>query len=297
VSATAQHAAIDFFWITGDPSNGDSCPVDFALWRFYVDGEKTPSVGPFQTSQATLTGNNEPFAPWDNEFFGKNSKFGGWHANLLIPFSKNIRVTLQLPPQFSSTRAFAMVRGVENGPLNVGNIPLPSTARLNSFLQTSVGLPVLGFHQLATVNSGAGFLFATMIDISSFDNGTLNSLEGCWHVYLPGTPYAAWPGLVVGTGAEDYPESAYYFNAGLYRGPTSGLTVFKPSQGTGHSRISFYKIHHKDHIFFKNGFRFEWRNGDITDPRTGEKCTAPNGNPWGRPGVSDVITLVYIYKF
>jgi len=230
-------------------------------------------------------------------FFGKNSKFGGWHINLLIPFSKSIRVTLQLPPQFQSTRAFAMVRGVENIPLTIGYIQLPVEARLRTYLQTSTSLPVLGLHEIVNVASGNGYLFGTMIDINTLDNGTLNSLEGCWHAYFPGTQYAEWPGLLLGTGAEDYPESAYYFNAGPYRGSTSGLTVMEPKVEDGISKISFYKLHHKDPIFFSNGFRFEWRNGDVTDPKTGEKCTQMSGNIIGHPGISNVTTLAYVYTF
>jgi len=42
-------------------------------------------------------GNADPSAPWDNEFFGKNSKFGGWHVNVPIPFRTSARVTLQHP--------------------------------------------------------------------------------------------------------------------------------------------------------------------------------------------------------
>jgi len=255
-----------------------------------------PSVGPFQSSQAALVGNNDPSAPWDNEFFGKNSKFGGWHMNLLIPFSKSIRVTLQLPPEFTNTRAFAMVRGVENMPLKVGSVPLPMSARLRTYLKTSVNLPVLELHEMADIKNGNGRLLGTMIDISTADNGTLNSLEGCWHAYFPGTQYAEWPGLLLGTGAEDYPESAYYFNAGPYRGPTSGLTVMAPNQH-GISRISFYKLHHRDPIFFSNGFRFEWRNGDVTDPKTGEKCITIAGTTIGKPGISNVTTIVYIYQY
>jgi len=286
-----------FFWITGDPIEGNTCGVDFAIWRFYVDGEMVPSVGPFQTSQAAFVGDNDPSAPWDNDFFGKNSKFGGWHINLFIPFSKSIRVTLQLPPQIASTRAFAMVRGVENIPITFGSVQLPSTARLHSFLKTSISLPVLGFHEMVDLKTEKGYLLGTMIDIVSEDNGSLNSLEGCWHAYFPGTQYAQYPGLLLGTGAEDYPESAYYFNAGPYRGPTSGLTVMVPGKNPGASKISFYKLHHKDPIFFRNGFRFEWRNGDVTDPKTGEKCTQITGSLIGRPGISNVTTLVYVYTY
>jgi len=277
---------------------GNSCAVDFALWRFYVDGEKVPSIGPVPTSQAAFVGQNDPTAPWDNDFFGKNSRYGGWHINILIPFSKSIVVTLQLPQQIASTRAFAMVRGVENIPLSFGSIQLPITTRLHTFLKTSVDLKVLDFHEMVNLPNGQGCLVGTMIDLQSFDNGSLNSLEGCWHAYFPGTQYTQFPGLLLGTGAEDYPESAYYFNAGTYRGPTSGLTIFEPGKSdNGISKISFYKLHHRDPIFYSSGFSFTWRNGDITDPKTGEKCTQMTGSPIGRPGVSNVTTLVYVYTF
>jgi hypothetical protein len=35
-----------------------------------------------QMSQAAFVGNADPGAPWDNEWFGKNAKFGGWHVNV-----------------------------------------------------------------------------------------------------------------------------------------------------------------------------------------------------------------------
>lgn len=46
--------------------------------------------------------------------------------------------------------------------------------------------------------------------------------------------------------------------------------------GANLSLVSFYKLHHKDPFFFNNGFKFQWRNGDITDPETGEKCAFCN---------------------
>jgi len=305
VSPTAKSAALTFFWITGGTITaakreaGVPCYVDYVLWRFYLDGETTASLGPVETSQAAFVGEHDTSAPWDNDYFGKNSKFGGWHVNMLIPFTKSIRVTLQLPDTLKTNKdVYAMARGVENLPLNLGGIPLPANARLQIIVSKSLDLPVLAFHTLANIPSGAGRLMAAMIDITTHDNGTLNSLEGCWHAYLPGTQYSQFPGLILGTGSEDYPESAYYFNAGPYRGPTSGLTVLEQGNTDNqHSNISFYKIHHRDPIFFNNGFRFEWRNGDVTEPSTGEKCTAMTGNIIARPGVSNVTTIVYLYTF
>lgn len=296
ISPSSNSGTITFFWITGDPiGEGPASGVDVALWRFYIDNETTASVGPLSTAQAALVGDADPSAPWNNEYFGKNSRFGGWHFNLLVPFARSVRVTLQMPPAFPRQRAFAMVRGVEDLPLTVGGVSLPPHARLTAHVANSVALPVLAFHELLNIASGAGLLLATMIDISSLDHGSLNSLEGCWHAYMP--PSAPYPGLLLGTGAEDYPESAYYFNAGPYRGPTSGLTIMRPGSGSTPSRISFYKIHYRDPILFDSGLRFEWRNGDVTDPATGEKCITLSGATIGSPGISNVSTLVYAYTW
>jgi len=101
--------------------------------------------------------------------------------------------------------------------------------------------------------------------------------------------------LLLGTGSEDYPESAYYFNAGPYRGPTSGLTVWETSATLSH--ISFYKLHHRDPIFFRDGMSFVWRNGDITDPATGQKCIAMTGTPIALPTPANVTTLAYAYTW
>lgn len=327
VSPSASSAAVTFFWITGDPiGSGPASGVDVALWRFYLDGESVASVGPMPSAQAALIGNADPSAPWNNDFFGKNSEFGGWHFNLLVPFTRSVRVTLQMPPSFPTQRAFAMARGVENMPLSLGALSLPPAARLRAVLHTSVELPVLAFHDLVQL-PGDGAVLGVMIDISSADGGSLNSLEGCWHAYdYPGNssearPHtqhadgdvhtatsagsgrsgfpAGYPGLVLGTGAEDYPESAYYFNAGPYRGPTSGLTVMRPgSKAAGQpSRVSFYKLHHRDPLVFAAGLRMQWRNGDVTDVATGEKCTSLTGSLIGSPGISNVSTLVYAYTW
>jgi len=280
-------------------TSGAPCYVDYVQWRFYLDGDTNATVGPVDTSQAAFVGHHDPSAPWDNDFFGKNSNYGGWHVNVLIPFSKSVRVTLQYPPGMITThQLFAMVRGVENLPLTLGELPLPKNARLQIIVRESLALPTLAFHELVNIPSGQGRLLGAMIDITTKDNGTLNSLEGCWHAYFPGTQYAQFPGLLLGTGAEDYPESAYYFNAGPYRGPTSGLTILNQgNSNTFYSTISFYKLHHRDPIFFSNGFKFDWRNGDVTDPATGLKCTAMNGNIIGKPGVSNVTTVVYLYTW
>jgi hypothetical protein len=45
------------------------------------------------------------------------------------------------------------------------------------------------------------------------------------------------------------------------------------------------------------GFLFRWRNGDITDPATGEKCIVMEGTPIGTPSEINVTTLTYAYTW
>ena len=216
-SGAAAHNAVTFFWITGDPfpnSTGSvlkdtKSGVDYAIWRFYLDGEATASVE-LQTSQAALVGNADPSGPWNNDFFGKNSLLGGWHFNLPIPFASSVRVTLQLPAWFpgGDDRIFAMVRGIENYPVTVAGFTLPPAARLVASV-VNASLAPLEFHDLITVPAGkSGLMLGTMIDIAMYGKGytSLNTLEGCWHAYSP--PTTPYPGsFLLGTGAEDYPES------------------------------------------------------------------------------------------
>ena len=64
----------------------------------------------------------------------------------------------------------------------------------------------------------------------------LGFLEGCFHLITPfkrpgSAPSeakcgvgAGFPGIVLSTGMEDYYDSAYYFSAGMFQLPISGIT-------------------------------------------------------------------------
>jgi len=264
LSTSGSSGTLTHFWVTGTPISAGWPPTtnvsisDYVQWSFYIDGESTPSIS-VQTSQAALIGGASPHAPWGHDFAGKNSLFGGWHINIPIPFQKSIVITISLPawlPAKSHT-LFAQARGVENIPATVGSFTLPPTARLGAQVVNST-LQVLDFHTLLYLPKGTkGLMLAAMIDMWLFGPHAdqTNSLEGCWHFFSP--PDAPFPGLLLGTGAEDYPESAYYFNAGKYLGPTSGLSVWDIQSPTL-SHVSFYKLHHRDPIFFRDGALFKW---------------------------------------
>jgi len=64
------------------------------------------------------------------------------------------------------------------------------------------------------------------------------------------------------------------------------------------NHVAFYKLHHRDPYLFDDGFVLQWRNGDITDPKTGQKCISMKGSPaYGTPAMVNVTTLVYAYTW
>ena len=106
-------------------------------------------------------------------------------------------------------------------------------------------------------------------------------------------PSAAWPGTLLSSGMEDYYDSAFYFDGGGFHAPVSGET-HKPGDGT----FSGYRVHEQDPLLFANGARMQWRNGDVTDPATGLKCTLQEGGTAvGKPTASQVESLAWVYTW
>jgi hypothetical protein len=220
VSPGAEGASINFFWITGTPwegagpkpqlGKGQAAGVDHAIWRFYLDGETAASVE-LQMSQAAFVGNADPSAPWDNEWFGKNSAFGGWHVNVPIPFTHSARVTLQYPSWWHEgdsgtceassgykSCVYAMVRGVEDLPVQIGEYELPSTARLVASVVNSTLKP-LDFHDLVNIpKNTSGLMLGTMIDITM------------WNPAPPPPPPPATPPPPVCAPASIQPDTDYW---------------------------------------------------------------------------------------
>lgn len=90
---------------------------------------------------------------------------------------------------------------------------------------------------------------------------TPNALEGCYYLFPDAA--ATWEAgySLLATGTEDYFESAFYFDAGVYAQPYSGVTL-REGADEALSRISAYKIHGShDPMVFSDGFMLKWRNG------------------------------------
>ena len=122
----------------------------------------------------------------------------------------------------------------------------------------------------------------------SVASGNYNFMEGCYHLFTPVD--AAWPGLLLSTGMEDYYDSAFYFNGGTFHAPVAGSTHMRPGEGSG------YRVHEMDPLVFHDGVRMTWRNGDVTDEATGLKCTSQaKTKVIGSPTVSKLSALVWVY--
>eukprot|EP00948_MAST-09A_sp_MAST-9A-sp1_P001362 g1362.t1 len=277
------------FWVAGCPD------VDRATFRFYVDGEDTPSIE-FEPPMAAGIGFDDQSAPWGNNWFGKGAASTGFFLNIPIPFN-SIRVTWQLDttkyPDAKGGPIWIIVRGIyhrtqeqqEQG-LTFNNVELPSQARLKLIKHENVQLKPLEFIDLVNVDPGhMGLLFANAMQVSS---GNFNFMEGCFHLY--DQEKSKFPGRLISTGMEDYFDSAFYFNGGNFHLPSAGSThKVAPGNWSG------YRIHEQDPIFFNDGIRFQWRNGDVTDPSTGLKCTALNGTICGNPTISTLTSYSWIY--
>jgi len=282
--ATGTYGVMTHFWITApNPINWDDVII-----RYYVDGEQTASIQ-FSPSMAAGVGSNDGQAPWGNKFVGKGAADGAWYVNIRIPFQKQIRVTWQyLDGDWGG--AYIIVRGSPNIPIVIGDVTIPTTAKLHLYAQ-KVSLQPLQYLNVINVPSGNGLAFYHALAVKS-DN--LNFLEGCYRQYSP--PNQTYPGTVLSTGTEDYYDSAWYFNAGEFHLPNAGFTHY--ATGLGQLSWSAYRFHVQDPLRFNNGFRFVWRNGDAIDPQTGLKCFIElGGNVVGSPSVSNVTSYGWVYQW
>jgi len=254
---------INHFWITGNQAE-----LADVRYNYYIDGETTPSIS-FTPSTACGVGFNDAQAPWGTKWFGKGAKDGGWYNNFQIPFYKSIRVTSFRPS--GAIGYYYIIRGVVQQPgvpISIGNFQLPPNARLRMIEKKEATYPAFTWIPLVDLPSGSGLFFMHTLVVASNDE---NFLEGCYHSY---TPYnQTFPGTLLSTGTEDYFDSAWYFNAGEFHLPVSGFTHYL--SGVGVVEFSAYRFHDMDPLPFENGFKFVWRNGDVSSG--GIKCFTEGG--------------------
>ena len=262
---TGQPGVITEQWFTGGVMNRH------ARIRIYIDDEVDASLD-FNLFIAHGLGFPESDdlknIPWGTRRIAHTAD-GGIYNTFRIPFSKSFRVTATTQ---SSGYMWYIIRGVENYPVVLGDLVLPSHTRLRLYKNENFRLKPLDFMNLAYVKSSAGALFmVTLVAESS----NLVFLEGCFRAYIDGSNRTTW----LSSGTEDFFLSAFYFDKGLYHLSNAGLTY------KGKGLISAYKFFENDPVLFTKSFELWWRCSD--KDISGDKYGCPNSWPDTTPPRSE----------
>ena len=97
----------------------------------------------------------------------------------------------------------------------------------------------------------------------------LTFLEGCFRAFIDGSNKTMW----LSSGTEDFFLSAYYFNAGTFQAPNSGLTYIDKG------RVSAYKFFENDPLLFSKSLDLWWRCSDLDITKDKHGCP----NRWLNP--------------
>jgi len=235
--------AITEMWMTGGWSGFEATRV-----RIYIDGESTASID-YELYLGHGIGWGDDSAWQSNEWVGKNAHGGGLFNTYRVPFLTSVRVTVTQAFAASNTFWF-IIRGLENFDVVIGDLQLPRHARLMLIKNVNVTLNPQELTTLASVPSGSGLLFMVTIQAASKD---LNYLEACFRAYIDG----AQPQFL-SSGTEDFFLSAFYYNAGKFTNSESGLTHYDTTPGN--TKLSMYKMFHRDNIVWHNSFTLKWKN-------------------------------------
>ena len=264
---------LSHFWFGGAFEGVENTRI-----RYYVDGGEKPSID-MQLYLGHGIGFNDNHAPWATKHVGKIGNVNAVFNNYRIPFGRSVRVTAQLGQGVSGNpQIWWIIRGMENGRINLGGVDLPETARLRLIrLEDHEAEPLEEFN-LCDVD-GKGALFQVTIQA---EGTSLSYLEACIRAYLgkQDTP------LMLSSGLEDYFLGTYYFNTGIYHADMAGLTHFDKKA----ARFSAYRFHDEDPVIFQNGLRLTNRCGE-TEHGTHE------GRPFLKPTKTRYTTYVWVYQW
>jgi hypothetical protein len=222
LSSDAVYGVMTHYWSTGEQVNWDTV-VDY-----WVDGEEAPSVSLMEdmacgqgfpkAAHGTYNGHG---GHWDGsrddgngtfaagEKMGKAGEVGGYYHYHKILFQKSIKVTARSLGSGNQV-VYMVVRGHEvartdaaaSGLRLPSGFTVPPNAKLQLQRIDNQTFQPLEFVPLVTLPPGqAGLLYLTTFATQTIPAGN-NYIEGCWHLFTKHN--AAWPGIVMGTGVEDY---------------------------------------------------------------------------------------------
>ena len=260
--------------------------------RIYIDGETEPSLD-FMLLLAHGVGFTETMEiqhiPWGTRRMA-HAADGGIYNTYRIPFSKSFRVAATHP---KGGAFFYIIRGVENMPVIVGDLTLPSdSTRLRLYKNVNIKLAPLEFITLAKTNDTAGMLFQVTLAANSTD---FNYLEACMRARIDGASNITW----LSSGTEDFFLSAYYFNRGTFHHDNSGLTYISTNPV---GVMSAYKFFENDPLLFSKSFELTWRCGETINTNSGCPDDWPPPGPTishsdYTPKLADTVVTTYAWVY
>ena len=282
--------------LTGYPQDPGPMQND-TRFRVYVDGEVEPSLDYdlFMFHGIGFNGDQTSgFSPWGTRRAGHTAFGGGLYNTFRIPYSTSIKVTATSPHR---GYIWYIIRGVENYPLVMGDLQLPSNTRLRLYKKVSA-LEPYEFVTLAEVPSSTGALFMLVVAANNSQSDP-HYLEACFRAVIDDQPTS-----FLASGTEDFFLSAFYYGGGPYHLENSGVTFLSDSSST----VSAYKYFENDPILFNSSLLLQWRAGETPDgvegcptdfpaPQPGsERVSYRIGPPVGTTYVS-TYALVYEWKW
>lgn len=236
------------FWFGGNFEGFEDTRI-----RYYIDGEEQPSID-MNLYLGHGIGFKDHAAPWTTKHVGKIGKRNGIYNNYRIPFGKSIRVTAQRSKESEGNKnVWWIIRGIENGRVQLGGVELPETARLRLYRVEGKTVEALKEFNLCNVE-GPGAVYQVTIAGKGHSGAYLSFLEGCMRAYPGGSDEP----LMLSSGLEDYFLGTYYFDTGRYYSDIAGLTHFDKKNLS----FSAYRFHDEDPLFFDDGLRLTCRNGE-----------------------------------
>eukprot|EP00941_MAST-03F_sp_MAST-3F-sp1_P000772 g772.t1 len=253
LSPGASHGVMTEAWHAGKPSG----VTPGLRVRYYVDGETTASIdyplflahaqGPAQVGGTNKIGSDT--IPWGNSLFGRTHD-SGWYNTYIVPFQRSIKITLTDP--VGSSLFWYMCRGVENLPIVIGGLQLPSTTRLQ-LQRTSTTVRPGTLVNLANSTGNPGIMRQTNMVVNST---RYDYEEGCMSARIDGEP------LWLSSGLEDYFLGAYFHSMPTEHLPYSGFEVIEPAVNDNstvtNNSMSAYRIHDPDPILFAKSLQLNW---------------------------------------
>lgn len=217
-----------------------------AILRMYWDGESTPSV-------------EAPIGDFFGVGFGKQVDFeslplnqlsGGYNCYWPMPFHKSARWTLT---NLSNRRIDAFYYNIDFTAYDKLD---PSLRHFHAqWRRENPTTPNKNYTILDA--TGAGHFVGTALYMQNRRGRSLGFLEGDEMIWVDGEKDPS----IIGTGAEDYFSSGWYYD----RGPYSGLQHGVPIKDTKLGRISTYRWHIDDAMPFQKSILVTIEHGTNND--------------------------------